>query len=248
MPLISNPELPGSALLPQSASAGQEPSKLAEQVASRLEKKIVDSGWPIGEVIGSERELLAELKISRAVFREAVRLLEHHSVAKMRRGPGGGLVVTEPETSSIARAATLHLLFKQATLQNIFEARTALELKVVELAAARIDEAGIERLREALTQESAIQDTAHQLGTHDLHLVIAELSGNPAMRLFLDVLTQMTVPPRGQSKDVVHRRSREVRHAHEQIVEAIIRGDGAVARHRMYEHLRAMWQFIGRKN
>ncbi|WP_198602159.1 FadR/GntR family transcriptional regulator [Rhodococcus opacus] len=218
--------------------------KLAERVAVQLEEMIVDRGWPVGEVLGSEPDLLATLGVSRAVFREAVRLLEHHSVAKMRRGPGGGLVVTSPDTRSVVRAAALKLKYDDASNQDIFEARMALELKIVELAADRIDENGIARLRQTLEEERRTQDEAHRLGSHDIHLVIADLTENPAMRLFLDVLTQLTIPRRSDTSDEQQARARNVRHAHERIVEAIVAGDVALARYRMQSHLNAMGNFI----
>jgi DNA-binding FadR family transcriptional regulator len=219
--------------------------KLGERVASMLEDRIVSAGWPVGSVIGSEPELLAEYGISRAVFREAVRLLEHHSIAKMRRGPGGGLVVTVPDTSSVVRAATLHLRYDGATPQDVFEARSALELKIVEMATETINEEGIDLLRETLRREAEIQAAGHHLGTHDIHLAIAQLTGNPAMRLFLEVLTELTQPPRRPADAASEKRRRDdVRHAHERIVEAIVAGDGALARRRMHVHLVAIGQFL----
>ena len=77
---------------------------LASVVASRIEDEVVARGWPIGEVLGSETELIERFAVSRAVLREAVRLVEHAGVARMRRGPGGGLVVSEPDRRAVVRA------------------------------------------------------------------------------------------------------------------------------------------------
>jgi DNA-binding FadR family transcriptional regulator len=217
-------------------------SKLAENVARQLEHEIIERGWPVGEVLGSEAELLARLGVSRAVLREAVRLLEHHFVATMRRGPGGGLVVTAPDTSAAARATALTLEYQGATIQNLLEARSALELKCVELATSRIDEAGIELLRHTLEAEA--QSGSDGLGgSHDLHRVIAQITGNPAFVVFLEVLTRLTsnsmaALPRDGSM------SGGVRHAHEKITEAIVSGDSGLARHRMQSHLEAMANWL----
>src|SRR5436190_21321141 len=89
--------------------------KLAEQTAAKIEMAIAAQGWPLGSVIGSESDLLAEYGVSRAVLREAVRLLEHDNVARMRRGPGGGLVVTVPDTQAVTRAADRFLRYRGAT-------------------------------------------------------------------------------------------------------------------------------------
>jgi DNA-binding FadR family transcriptional regulator len=77
-------------------SGNREGSKLAALTARRIEDEIIARRWPIGEVIGSEADLMARYEVSRAVLREAVRLVEHHGAARMRRGPSGGLVVQAP--------------------------------------------------------------------------------------------------------------------------------------------------------
>ena len=75
-------------------------SKLAATVAAQILADVMAEDWPVGEVFGSEAELLEQYGVSRAVFREAVRLVEHQQVATMRRGPGGGLVVIEPSAAA----------------------------------------------------------------------------------------------------------------------------------------------------
>src|SRR4051812_32028391 len=70
--------------------------KLASVVAQRIEDDIVASGWPEGQVLGSETDLLERFGVSRAVVREAVRIIEHTGAARMRRGPGGGSSSADP--------------------------------------------------------------------------------------------------------------------------------------------------------
>jgi DNA-binding FadR family transcriptional regulator len=124
-----DPGLSGSIAVPKKG-------KRAEIIARELEDEIIAKGWPVGEVLGSESEFIERLGISRSVFREAVRLLEHHYVASIRRGPGGALVVTAPQPLATARVMALTLEYMGATAEDLFEARSALELKCVELASA----------------------------------------------------------------------------------------------------------------
>ena len=70
---------------PPETTVGKE--KRAEAVARRLMADIVACGVQVGEIYGSERDLQARLDVSRSAVREAIRLLEFHSVARMRRGP-----------------------------------------------------------------------------------------------------------------------------------------------------------------
>src|ERR1700744_6667184 len=83
--------------------------KRAAKVANGIVEDVMALGWPVGQVLGSEAELLERYRVSRAVFREAVRLVEHQQVAHTRRGPGGGLVVTEPTVAAGIDAVVLDL-------------------------------------------------------------------------------------------------------------------------------------------
>jgi DNA-binding FadR family transcriptional regulator len=218
---------------------------MAESVAAQIEQEIIDLGWPIGRIIGSEAELMERFNVSRAVLREAIRLLEHHHVAKMRRGPGGGLQIAEPEPHAVARAAALYLGYRGVGARQLLEARMTIEGHCVELAAQRLDETGIARLRRSLEEEQHPQPSGMEI--HQLHLVIADLAGNEALRLFVDVLTTLTrtiltpdVRPqvrRGDFQPDAHR-------VHELIVEALIAGDVPLARHRMRRHIEAIGRYV----
>src|SRR5690606_33498610 len=88
--------------------------KRAEQVAEAIEQSIVSMGWPIGDLVGSEQHLMEQYGVSRGVLREAVRILEHHGSGRMRRGPGGGLIVTAPNMHAVSRSAALYLRYARA--------------------------------------------------------------------------------------------------------------------------------------
>ena len=229
---------------------GGPTKKLAELTSEKIEMRIIEMDWPVGKVIGSEADLLAEYDVSRAALREAIRLLEHHNVAYMRRGPGGGLVVAEPDPDAMAHAAAVYLRYRKVTPPDLFETRTALELAAVRSAAEHIDEAGIVKLREALAHESEFLGGESDATIHDFHVVVAELTGNPALHLFINVLTQLSAArflgvtamfdKQAARSESAAREVEEVHRAHEAIADAIIAGDTALAQHRMLRHLTAL--------
>src|SRR4051794_26464474 len=96
-------------------STGLE-NKLASKIARDIEAEIVRRGWAIGESLGSEPALQERFGVSRSVLREAVRLVEHHQVARMRRGPGGGLIICEPDAGPATRAVVIYLEYLGTTL------------------------------------------------------------------------------------------------------------------------------------
>src|SRR3984893_5261106 len=128
-------------------------NKLASKVARHIEADIVRRGWTIGESLGSEQALQQRFRVSRSVLREAVRLVEHHQVARMRRGPGGGLLICEPDAAPATHAIIIYLEYLGTTIGDLLDARLLLEPLAASPAAEQIDEAGIDRLRAVLRAE-----------------------------------------------------------------------------------------------
>src|SRR5689334_4415304 len=174
------------------ATSGHAPGdKLATRVAGRIEAEIARRGWPSGESLGSEVDLREQYGVSRAVLREAVRLVEHHQVARMQRGPGGGLLIVTPDAGPATRASVIYLEYLGTSVEDLVAARLLLEPLAAALAAERITEDGITRLRGALAAEPERNSPGRW--SHDpLNVVLGELSGNPVLRLFIDVLTRLT--------------------------------------------------------
>lgn len=214
--------------------------KLAPSIARTIEAEIMERGWPVGEYLGSESSLIERFGVSRAVIREAVRIVESHGAATMRLGPGGGLRVTAPTHEVLVDPVGLVLNHAEVSARQLFEARCLVELECVRLATERIGEAGIARLRTVLAldrePEAAEGETAH---SQALHHAIAEESGNPAMSLLVKILAGVMRegaigPAQGSSAaDAIHS-------AHAAIVAAIVAGDVELAQHRMQRHLAAV--------
>jgi DNA-binding FadR family transcriptional regulator len=222
------------------ANGGVAPQKLAAIVASRIVDDVFAREWPVGEVIGSEAELLERYGVSRAVFREAVRLVEHQHVARMRRGPGGGLVVTEPDVEAVIDASVMYLLRVDARLDEVFEARLVLEEIVTELAAKRVDESDLARLRQLLDDEATGQEANHRA----LHSLLASTTRNPVLELFVDTLNRVSLFYFSDTQSLSSNTLTASAHAHRRIAEAVMAGNDGLARHRMRTHLTAEAEYI----
>ncbi|WP_026197774.1 FadR/GntR family transcriptional regulator [Sciscionella marina] len=226
--------------------------RLAEKVAEQIEKDIISGGWVTGSVLGSASELIERYSVSRAVFREAVRLVEYQQMATMRRGPGGGLVVTEPDPGVVRNAARVYLRHAEVTREQLFEARTALELAGIVQATENLTESGIVLLKDALrVEEKFIEQGVTRGHARNLHRVIAELAENPAITLFVEVLTQLDQEivqqewdTGGADSEGQHEAAVESHEAHRAIVAAIIAGDAPLGQYRMRRHLQAIARLL----
>lgn len=220
-------------------SAG--PEKLAAQVARQLEDEIIDRRWPVGQSLGSETELQERFGVSRSVLREAVRLLEHHEVARMHRGRGGGLVVCAPDASPATRALVIYLEYVGTSVEDLLRARLLLEPLAARLAAETVTEDGIDGLRAVLAREQAQIGEPGWSANDEFHVTLGRLSGNAVLRLFIEVLTRLTVSYARTSRRVSQedltaaKSSSAARHA--EIADAVIAGDAAAAQIRLTTHL-----------
>jgi DNA-binding FadR family transcriptional regulator len=236
------PRAPQSALSPD-----REHVKLAEVVAADLYADILARGWPVGAVLASEWDLIARHNVSRAVLREAVRLLEHHRIAEMRRGRGGGLVVTHPDRQACTETTALYLASQGADLTTVHATRKAIEIACLDLVMARGDDV-VATLRHTVQAEPIRYDAGHDAHDCDLHAAIADLCGNPVLGLFSRVLSSVYAQAVGVQQDPFDwpAASESITKAHERILRGIEDGDPDVARRRMTRHLDVIHSWFDR--
>lgn len=216
-------------------------ANLAPAVAQRLFGHVVALGWPVGHFIGSESDLLENQQVSRSVLREALRLLEFNGVLVSRRGPGGGIFVTAPNTESIVASVATCLEARGVTSEHLFELRSEIEIAALDLA---MDYSGTADIRSKMEPIDGTSTEGVRRSAQQLHQLIAELSGNRVLATLLHALTEVSAqhsrPPDPVSGDVVRFRADQVENAHDRIVDAIESGDRAAARRRMRRHLDAL--------
>ncbi|TQM11324.1 DNA-binding FadR family transcriptional regulator [Pseudonocardia kunmingensis] len=205
--------------------------KLAERVARRIEDDIVRRGWPVGEGLGSEAELVVRYGVSRAILREALGILTYKQVVAMRRGRSGGLVVHAPAAAVVAGSVATYLHLIGVSVDELYDARITLEVLAARLAARRIVEDDIERLRTVAATDPIGMPPS---------LVIAEVSRNPMLAILVPTLTRVTGALAGGPRPDFRLgpSAKSARgHALRAIAESVVSGDEATAARRMRRHL-----------
>ncbi len=170
-------------------------SKLNEQIVARVKELIFSNQLRVGDKLPPERELMAQIGVSRAVVREALRSLEQSGLVEIRQGATGGAFVVSNLDKPIYNAVFNLYSQGKLTLDHFVKTRKAIECSSVREAAERATEEDIARLREInrLSMEAAGTDDSHKHRQHaeTFHVTLAEISGNYLNKLFVQAMFQM---------------------------------------------------------
>jgi DNA-binding GntR family transcriptional regulator len=180
----------------------------------------------------------------------------------MRRGPGGGLIVAEPDPGASIEASALYLDYQGINRKQLRVVRKGVVLACLDAVADRVEEPevarrlrvrrGTEKADPSADNPSRGSARLRQPGEMSdlLHLELAELAGNPVLALFLRILVTLrtrleevassaTTPTASHTTPAEQGREADtaVSRADQAIVEALLAGDRALARHRMRRNL-----------
>jgi DNA-binding FadR family transcriptional regulator len=192
---------------------------------------------PPGDRLPPERELAAQLHVSRVTLREAIRALQHAGYVQSRRGRYGGTFVHDrpprPSRTAVRRLARR----MGPALEDALTMRHVLETGAAEAAAlAKGDPPARTDLRRRLGDTSAADAASYRRMDSRLHLTIAEVSSCPSLTAAVaDVRMRLD-----ELLDAIPLIERNLRHSDEQhgrIVAAILEGDAERARAAMAEHV-----------
>ena len=107
--------------------------RLADTIAAELEQRILEGSWNAGDRLPAERELSAQLGVSRASLREAIQKLVARGLLSTRQG--GGTFVTDRLEAGFLDPWE-ELLQKHASVrEDLLEFRELLEAKAAACAA-----------------------------------------------------------------------------------------------------------------
>ena len=218
------------------------PKRLADDVACRVRALIEEQQLEAGMRLPAERQLAAQLGVSRNSLREALAMLVNEGVLLSRRG-GGTFVRWQHEPWSeqnIVQPLKTLLADDPDYSFDILEARHAIEASTAWHAAMRATDADKEKIRLCFeATQSEDPDIASQADVR-FHLAIAEASHNvvllQTMRGFFDLL-HSSVKQSRQRMYLVPPVFARLTEQHQAVMEAIVAGDAEAARQAMMGHL-----------
>ncbi|MBW0094512.1 FadR family transcriptional regulator [Pseudonocardia sp. KRD-184] len=210
---------------------------MSEVIARELASHIVDAKLPAGSVLPTEKEMIESFDVGRSTIREALRLLETRNVITLRPGPGGGPVVRRPRPEDLSEALSLILQFEDASLDDVMQARRALEPTIARLAATRITEADLDLMERTVRVVLESPDPeVFQEQNRIFHSTLSRAACSVVLQVFVESLGSVAD---GIAGGVTYspRRYVAAAHAHTRIIEALRANDADCAEQLMRNHL-----------
>lgn len=168
---------------------GERP-KLGRQIAARLEDAIFDGSFAPGERLPTEAQLCERFGVSRTPLREALHHLKHKGL--IEAGAGRGMFLRSVSPRLMEREFQLFattqsdpvMFFELLDLRLMIEPHNAAE------AARKRDPKTIRKLRQSHAQMEKSTDDLPRFIHHDIdmHLTLAEASGNRFIRILFSCL------------------------------------------------------------
>jgi DNA-binding FadR family transcriptional regulator len=215
------------------------PRGLTDELVVRLTADIVSGKLPPGSQLPTEQEMIAATGVSRTVIREAVAALKADRLVVTRQGVGAFVAdhVRRPFRVDFDERSTLQEVL------NVMELRTGVEIEAAGLAAERASAAQIKKIAERFAAIQSSIDRGEAAVDQDFafHCEIADSTGNPQFKRFLEYLGRFIIPRRtvwGRSAPPTSRTDLDIFQVeHGQILEAIRGHAVAQARNAMQRHL-----------
>ncbi len=214
-------------------------------IAGQIEALIAAQNLTPGDRLPSERQLAADLGVSRPTLREAIRQLASRGLLVSRHG--GGTFVSAPDASDPLRAALLPLASlarsEAGYWRDVMEIRKLIEGETAYFAALRADETDRKRLADAY--QAVVNAKADDLDSQArldaaFHMAVCTAAHNVVLQQVMSGLLGLLEASISESlRGLYHLPGilDELNDQHREILDAVVGGDADASRDAAGRHL-----------
>jgi GntR family transcriptional regulator, transcriptional repressor for pyruvate dehydrogenase complex len=208
--------------------------RLYEVIVEQLCAYIADNEMNPGDRLPAERDLAAKLGVSRASLSQALVALEVQGVLSVRHGDGA-ILIRRPAEERAIKALREHV----DRIPDIIEAREALEVKLVGLAAARRSDAEMAAIDAAIEKMEAEVDAGERgvVGDEMFHEAITAAAHSSLLAKLMHEISGLIKETRIESLSQEDR-PRASLEGHRRIADAVRKQDPQEASQAMADHIR----------
>jgi len=161
--------------------------RISDAVASTLERRILEGSLKSGDRLPPERELAAELGVSRPSLREAIQKLASKGMVTSRQG--GGTYVTDALESSFFDPWQDMMGSYPNLREDMLEFRRMLEGQAAEWAAERATDADLQRLDQSFSALQAAFESDNTDKRSDADIAFHQAVGDASHNVLLGHLS-----------------------------------------------------------
>ncbi|MFA5907038.1 MAG: FadR/GntR family transcriptional regulator [Desulfobacula sp.] len=220
--------------------------RLSEKIMDDIKSRIMNGEYRNGDRLPAELDLAGQHAVSRSVIRESLRNLESLGLVKIKKGPKGGIFVSERYDKPISDSLRGLVDRGRVTEENIFDIRLLLETYATAKAAVNADENDIAYLRNLLVIPEDKRSNAQWLQSNrsKFHLGLAKAAKNPVLEVLMRGLISLLRKYFKDFHDVEF--ELESLNNHQNILKAIENRNPEKARALMEAYILGMRDFINR--
>ena len=195
-----------------------KPQRLSEEVYRQLKEAILGGYYKPGDRLPSEKGFCETFGVGRPVVREALRSLENSGLISVRPGAGGGAFVQKIDSSILAGTFEGIMKMDKVSLEELTEARLALEMGALPLVFKRINTEHLDELERNLREVRENLDHGIR-GKRNLgfHVLLLKASGNQLLSKIAEALMGL-MGSLLEDYEYSVERSRKVLKVHEQLI------------------------------
>ena len=156
-----------------------------------LREQLVSGALKENDVLLPERELCQQLEVSRPVLREALRALSIMGIIDIRHGVGS--IVSVPDMAVLGDFFSFALAQKGDAVDEVMEARIAIECQAARLAVTRAGISDFEKMRRCADKiaETIEDPVAGAQADYDFHMAMVDASTASALRTMYVVVADL---------------------------------------------------------
>jgi len=168
-------------------------NRVSEIIVEQIRRAILEGKLKPGDKLPPERILIKKFKASKFTVREAIRTLETLGFLEVKKGPGGGAIITELDFKPVKYSLFSYLHFLNITVQNLCEIRKIIEPSVVEIATMRTQKIILENIYNLLKKTQNEFEAGKNIREMNVefHMEIAKMSRNPLLITTLDFILDL---------------------------------------------------------
>jgi GntR family transcriptional regulator, transcriptional repressor for pyruvate dehydrogenase complex len=208
----------------------------AQQIYWAMVDLLAKADYRPGTRLPNEIALAERFAVSRPTMREAIRVLEYSGLVESRQGRNGGLFVGEGAMPTVLGAIRTLFIINNRSSDNLYEARTLLEVGIARLAATKISDEQLETMADSIARSEADHSVgAVRESNRVFHMTLVEAAGNDILRAIMLALISLLneMAPSGATMDTRL-------DGHRAILAALRQRDPEAAAAAMSDHLQEM--------